>query len=98
MNLFPIAREQLHETAEPAQIMMCVSHDYLGESTAISMINQIGSEWQRSAVLWKWGAAFQSSDSSTQASAEIEWSPLPGKDSEFGGMIRVSAWGAMPAS
>ncbi len=47
----------------------------------------------RSAVLWRWGAAFASGDPKVNAVAEISWSPLPGQEKEFGGRMRIAVWG-----
>ncbi len=72
---------------------VCATHPALGEAVAQAMINRIGEKWSRSAVLWRWGAAFASGDPKVNAVAEVSWSPLPGQEKEFGGQMRIAVWG-----
>jgi internalin A len=68
-------------------------HPFLGEGVAGMLINRVGAKWSRSAVLWKWGAAFPSGDPGINAVGEVTWSPLPGREMEFGGKLRIAVWG-----
>ncbi len=77
---------------EPA-VEVCTGHPGLGEGVARALMNQVGAKWSRSAVLWRWGAAFASGDPKVHATAEARWSPFPGQELEFGGRLRVAAWG-----
>jgi internalin A len=70
-----------------------VEDHLLHNGVAKALLNRIGSFWRRSAVLWKWGAAFVSGDPGVRAGAEVTWQESNGSRSEFGGRLEVAVCG-----
>jgi GTPase SAR1 family protein len=76
-----------------------LSHKYLSRDSVLSLMVQLGKEWGRTPLLWRWGGQFESfrpwrSDEAEETTfVHLNWSPADGDSQRYGGVLNVTQYG-----
>ena len=76
-----------------------LSHKYLSRDSVLSLMVQLGKEWGRTPLLWRWGGQFESfrpwrSDQAEETTfVHLNWSPADGDSQRYGGVLHLTQYG-----